>query len=1068
MNRRNFLQALGIGGGASALSACGLDNNRYYTPVENVVPYVNRPDQIVPGTATYFATSVHTGPNAYPTLAIHREGRVVNVGGNHKAPVLGGVSRYAFFEVQRHYSPDRLRSPKAAGQDVTWEAARGQLADLVKSARAAGKKVAYLGGYKGPTLAKLIDTFTAGEAVFWEPLGREAEARAAELMFGQRILPRYDLSGAHYVLSFGADFLGGQWGGQWSQGEFARARKPVDGFVSRFALVSPHRDQTGANADDWYACAPGSEALVARAVAKLVADKKGYTGAAAAWLADADPAAAASAAGLDVSALEAMAATFAAAPAIALPGGVAGATASATELALAVYLLNVVSDAPGFGLGGFTGPVHGIARVERLLADAAAGQIGVLLLDEHVNPLFSLPADAKVAEAFGKVSLVSLSSHPDESSSTAALVLPCADVFEDWGDEEPVTGFHIVRQPAGVSLYDALSLGDVLLSTWRALDPSAPAGTWREWVQRRWMSEVLATPVVDALSGAAPGAESAAATGMPAAADPAATPVAAPAPPSAALQRQWEQVLSDGFFARPAFGQRVVPVVTGAPVAFTGVAAMTGSGEYALHLFPHAFLADGRYSNQPWAQEVPDPLTGHVWDSWVHVHPDTAAKLGVKDGDLLEITTATGKFQVGVEISPAGRPDVLAVPFGQGHADASGRYAKAGVNPVTALSVTKDAHGSMAWQQAKVSATAVGAQSDVWSTFGGDSDLDRKFVGLVSAEQLAGGDAPHGETRFAGPMLLDFHDAPWDARLEKAGLFDMYGAPEHPNYRFGLSIDTNACTGCGACAIACYSENNLPVVGKTKVREGREMGWLRVNRYWKPRRDDEGNVDPSQMEAGFVPMMCQHCAHAPCESVCPVLATYHTIDGLNAMVYNRCVGTRYCSNACPFSARKFNYHSYQWPEPFNLMLNPDVSTRTMGVMEKCTFCVQRIRRTKIAWKDRGHTDLVADSELTRLTACADACPSGAITFGNLNDAEAHVTQQRRSARSYYPLPETNVFPAVNYLGRATFHRKPAAHHGGGHGDGHAAAGGAHEGGAEAHGAEAEPHGNEPAAAPAGH
>ena len=254
--------------------------------------------------------------------------------------------------------------------------------------------------------------------------------------------------------------------------------------------------------------------------------------------------------------------------------------------------------------------------------------------------------------------------------------------------------------------------------------------------------------------------------------------------------------------------------------------------------------------------------------------------------------------------------------------------------------------------------------------------------------------------------------------------------------------------------MACYAENNLPVVGKTKTGEGREMGWVRVNRYVKG--DD----------IFFVPMMCQQCGHAPCESVCPVLATYHTIDGLNAMVYNRCAGTRYCSNACPYSVRKFNYHSYVWPEPFNLQLNPDVVTRTMGVMEKCTFCVQRIRRIKSSYKDHhGLTSVVPAEALTQLTACADACPSQAITFGNAEDPESPVTLSRKSGRNYIPLAELNTFPAINYLGKASFHHTLDAHHGGGHGDDH---GGDH---GDAHGddhAPADDHNEAPAHDADGH
>jgi len=275
------------------------------------------------------------------------------------------------------------------------------------------------------------------------------------------------------------------------------------------------------------------------------------------------------------------------------------------------------------------------------------------------------------------------------------------------------------------------------------------------------------------------------------------------------------------------------------------------------------------------------------------------------------------------------------------------------------------------------------------------------------------------------------------------GTTDLYPIPDHPTYRFGMTVDVNACNGCGICAIACYAENNLPVVGKQKVREGREMGWIRVNRYWSEDHEEHG-----VKEIRFVPMMCQHCGHAPCESVCPVLATYHTIDGLNAMIYNRCVGTRYCANNCPYKARRFNWHSYVWPEPFNFQLNPDVTARTMGVMEKCTFCVQRIRAIKSAVKSEGFNTQVSDADLRQLPACVEVCPSQALTFGNLNDPESAPARTRQPPRHYEVFGDLNVFPAVNYLAKASF-TPPPRHHGA-HGAGHGDAAGA-EGHGDAHG-----------------
>ena len=290
-----------------------------------------------------------------------------------------------------------------------------------------------------------------------------------------------------------------------------------------------------------------------------------------------------------------------------------------------------------------------------------------------------------------------------------------------------------------------------------------------------------------------------------------------------------------------------------------------------------------------------------------------------------------------------------------------------------------------------------------------------------------------------------------DQRAIDAGILDMYPEPEHPTYRFAMAVDLNRCTGCGACETACFAENNTPVVGPDQVALSRHMGWIRLSRYW------EGSGETPDVR--FQPVMCQHCSHAPCEGVCPVLATYHNLDGLNAMVYNRCVGTRYCANNCPYTARRFNYHSYKWPESFNLMLNPSVLTREMGVMEKCTFCIQRVRSIKDSFRDDGQT--VPDSALRKLTACAQTCPTDAITFGNANEASGTVSKQFQSERAYTMLGELNTKPGVRYLARINFIPAQPLHHGGhggggdhgdSHGDDHGKShGDAHGGGHGDHG-----------------
>ena len=472
------------------------------------------------------------------------------------------------------------------------------------------------------------------------------------------------------------------------------------------------------------------------------------------------------------------------------------------------------------------------------------------------------------------------------------------------------------------------------------------------------------------------------------------------------------QKLGGAFIAVPATGAAFTLAL--AP----SLPAAPSSDGLNLLLFPHPFLYDGRHANKPWAQEVPEPISTYSWGTWVEIHPETAEKLGLADGDLVKIETDTGSISVGWFGSRGIRKDTVAVVMGNGH-QASGRYTRFGANPMTLLASVVDAQsGGLDFSGAKARLSRAGEEDGLYAMAGHIDMGGRGLNYTVSADDLGKGTGP--------ATIVPIHHVPVDPRLIAADLNDMYPEPEHPTYRFAMAVDLNRCTGCGACEAACHAENNIPVVGPDQMHKSRYMGWIRLSRYW------EGEGETPDMR--FQPVMCQHCSHAPCEGVCPVLATYHNLDGLNAMIYNRCVGTRYCGNNCPYTARRFNYHWFKWPEPFNLMLNPDVMAREVGVMEKCTFCVQRVREAKDHYRDT--KQIVPNDALRKLPACAQACPADAMTFGNLKDPESDVAKLFGDERAYAMLSELNTKPAVRYLAR--IHHGPSAlHHGGGHNSDHA-------------------------------
>jgi molybdopterin-containing oxidoreductase family iron-sulfur binding subunit len=446
--------------------------------------------------------------------------------------------------------------------------------------------------------------------------------------------------------------------------------------------------------------------------------------------------------------------------------------------------------------------------------------------------------------------------------------------------------------------------------------------------------------------------------------------------------------------------------------AFTAP-SFDGEGEYTLVAYPSPMYFDGRGANRPWLLENPDPVTKVTWQSWVEVHPETARHLDVREGEILRLASPHGAIEVPVYVYAGVRPDVVAVPLGLGHTE-FGQYATGrGANALDLLGA-QGGGGFLPYVATRVSLTKTREYSKLAKTEGNPRQLGR---GIVEAMPL--GYARQGMTLQEAHQAeaAGHHEINTEPELEAIAGFrerqveqQKFGgyADQHP--KWALTVDLSRCTGCSACVTACSAENNIPWVGEEEVRLGREMSWMRIERYW------EGGEGGESVEARFIPVMCQHCDNAPCEPVCPVYASYHTPDGLNGQIYNRCVGTRYCSNNCPYKVRYFNWYAYArkaFAEPLNLQLNPEVTVRARGVMEKCTFCIQRIRSAQ-------HQARLADREVLDgdvVTACAQACPSGALTFGNVKDGASRVARIAADPRGYHVLEEINVRPAVTYLAK---------------------------------------------------
>ena len=1002
VGRRTFLRVLGSAAPAVAVAAC--------SPVEpeRIIPYVIPPEDSIPGVATWYASVCGECPAGCGTLVRTREGRAVKVEGNPTHPINhGNLCVRGQSALQGLYSPDRFTGPlmrrvthEATGQSVLdetdWESSQTQLVTQLRAVIDTGQpeRVAIVTPLLTGTLDALVDTWAeaVGARRFrYEPFAYEAIREANQAAFGENAIPSYDFKTPGLVVSFGADFQETWLSTVGHTRDHADARRPRDGQKARFVQLEPRMSLTAANADEWVQIEPGSEGLVAAAMINVIiaegrvqaADLSGADiGRLPALVGDYSVDRIAVRTGVPADRIRELARAFsnpAAGPGrtLAVGSGVAATGENATTSQVAINVLNYVAGNVGqtvrFGPDSAWSRASSYRDITALTEAMRDGEIDVIIVHD-VNLVHTLPGALDFVGALDAVDfVVAMSSHRDETSARSDLVLPTHTPLESWGDVEPVTGLRGLMQPTMRPLFDTKHFGDLLLESGRSLgDDVAGAfprrGDFLDSLQDTWEDLQPPAPVTE--------------TGIEHGDDDSDTATAVSPDFDdfwAAAQRH------DGTF------QPVEPrVVRLNPELFAaGLRLRETESEraFALVVYPSLHFYDGRGANRSWLQEIPDPLLKTTWGSWVEVSPATVQSLGAKDGQLIRLESDHGTLDVTLLTNPQVRDGVLAIPLGQGHTD-YGRFANHGVNANVLLDPTPEtASGGRRWLGTRVDATPLDVfrpVAQLQHTF--DQD-DRGVAQSVSLAALAAGNV-HPE-----PLHLSLHED-----------------HEHPVHRWGMTVDLDSCNGCNACVAACYAENNVPVMGADAMRRGRTMSWMRIERFVEPARRSDAGVDNR-----FLPMMCQHCDHAPCETVCPVFATYHTDEGLNAQVYNRCVGTRYCANNCPYKVRRFNWSDQQFPEPLNLQLNPDVTGRMAGVMEKCSFCVQRIQGAKDTAQDEDRP--VQDGDVT--PACAQTCPTHAIVFGDLNDPESRVSQLSEDPRSYRVFDSLNTRPAVTYLKKVT-------------------------------------------------
>ncbi len=980
-NRRDFLKLMGFGIAAASLAACE-------APVRKAIPYLNKPVDVDPSVPNYYASTYVNGGDAVSVVVKTREGRPIKIEGNKYSTIgQGGTNAQVEASVLSLYDKERLAFPMKDGAEADWAMLDKEVTAQLNAIATKGGQIRVVSqSVLSPTTKRVVGDFAAKfpttQHITYDAASAYGIAESHRRSFGESMVPSYDFSKASTIVSIGADFLGTWISPIEFTKQYSKTRKINDHHrvMSRHFQFESNLSLTGSNADYRTPIKPSQVGPLVAALYNGIAAKAGQ--------------AKVSGGATVEHASEAVNELWA-------NRGKSLVVAGSNDPMVQVLVNGINSMLGNYGTTiNANAPVHyrqgNDQAMSSLVKEMNGGSVSaVIFLD--CNPMYDSAEASALKTAISKVGLtISTSDRLDETASTVKYVAPNHHFLEQWNDAELREGHYSLVQPTISPIFKTRQSPASLLK-WAGQDAD-----YYTYLQNNWRENFFGKQT-----------------------------------DTSSFQTFWDKALYDGVFETGGSDRSLSFNTTAANDAATSIAQnyKVSGGGFELALYQKIGIGDGSQANNPWLQEMSDPVTKATWDNYLTMSIADANEMGItlKEGatQLVDLTVGGTTVKVPVLVQPGQAKGTLGMAVGYGRTNA-GRVADGlGVNAYPFMTKLNGANVTDVFAGVTVTATGEDyriAQTQTHQTYMGRENVIQESI-LSEYKKDAG----------AGR---------WRPKIYKGGEYikpskiTLWKGHEYSNHHWAMTIDMNSCTGCSACTVACQAENNIPVVGKEEVLNRREMAWIRIDRYYSaanPTGSKKELEDAAENpEVTFQPMMCQHCNNAPCETVCPVAATTHSSEGLNQMTYNRCIGTRYCANNCPYKVRRFNWFKYHDNTQFDMnssmnndlgkmVLNPDVTVRARGVMEKCTMCVQRIQAGKLTAKREDRRPV--DGEINM--ACASACPSDALTFGDLNDPNSKISQMLQieekkdgegatervvnEERAYHVLEEINVNPNIWYM-----------------------------------------------------